>query len=59
MSLLGSALTNKISKTKDFLTGTRRLDNSKDPTSAYSMMKRKQANTLPRDKQKGATPGRL
>lgn len=68
MNSLGKALTNKMGKTTDatglrkvvdYLTGTRRVNNAADPTSAYSMAKRKQANTLPPAKQKGATPGRL
>lgn len=47
-----TALGKKLGKVKDFLTGTSRVDNAKNPGSAYSMMKRKQANTLPANKQK-------
>lgn len=42
-----TALGKKLGKVKDFLTGTSRVDNAKNPGSAYSMMKRKQKNTTP------------
>lgn len=47
-----TALGKKLGKVKDFFTGTRRVDNRANPGSAYSMMKRKQANTVPGPKQK-------
>lgn len=39
-------------KVKDYFSGTRRVDNAKNPASAHRMLLRKIENTLPRDKQK-------
>lgn len=52
MNHKSTALSKKMGKIKDFFTGTRRVDNAKNPGSAYSMMMRKQKNTLPGPKQK-------
>lgn len=44
-------LTSTIKSFADKITGTSRIDNAANPSSAYSMLKRKQANTLPRNAQ--------
>lgn len=59
MNSMTQALRKKMGKVADKLTGTRRIDNSADPTSALSMLRRKAMNkATPEQTRKAGSVGR-